>query len=487
MAMISKFSAFIIILGCFAFALFVLLHHSAIRLEGESVISGYGKDRHLSKSSIYQQQLDKQANEIQSLIATTQKLLVDIKASNISLSQELLSDINNILAADRRGKEDLHSQYNACRHEAETCDAKFTQLSNRCNAANPNPNPNSKLNSPNPPTLILPNQQQHVPLLPPSRHESATTVSDTNPTSQISPRGEGEAPTDKWLVIGIPTVGRKNNQEYLLDALGTLDHQLPSDPTDPLYHKVLVHIVNLQKNTDQQHEHTVFLKAKAKYQGNNYFMFSELSQEEILSDPKGSGFNANNDRGNANKPGYLVRRQTRNIYTVMMRNLNRAKYYLFLEDDMQFCKSGLLAIQYLLAKAERYHPNWLAIRASYGMNGIFMHSKDLQVFGDYLLKHQMRRPPDHLVVEWFAGETKESKAYRGDRANIGFRYNLFNHIGAVSTLRSQKQTSFPMCYDALGVPVVFEVEAFSAKECPHDDVWPCRGVKLQENQNLKWK
>jgi hypothetical protein len=58
-----------------------------------------------------------------------------------------------------------------------------------------------------------------------------------------------------------------------------------------------------------------------------------------------------------------------------------------------------------------------------------MHYKDLSVFKEYLLKHQVRRPPDHLVVEWYAGETKESKAHKGNRANIGFRYNIFNHIG----------------------------------------------------------
>ena len=91
----------------------------------------------------------------------------------------------------------------------------------------------------------------------------------------------------------------------------------------------------------------------------------------------------------------------------------------------------------------------------------------------------MRRPPDHLVVEWYAGEKPESKRYRGNRANIGFKYNLFNHIGSVSTLRSQKSGSFPQCYNVLREPVVFQVEAYNPISCPNDDLWPCK-VKAPE-------
>ncbi len=54
---------------------------------------------------------------------------------------------------------------------------------------------------------------------------------------------------------------------------------------------------------------------------------------------------------------------------------------------------------------------------------------------------QVRRPPDHLVVEWFAGETEEAARHKNGRANIGFKFNLFDHIGLVSTLRSQKTRS----------------------------------------------
>jgi len=143
--------------------------------------------------------------------------------------------------------------------------------------------------------------------------------------------------------------------------------------------------------------------------------------------------------------------------------------------------------------------------------------QDLRVFGDYLVKHQARRPPDHLVVEWYAGETPEAKvndssassrttcpaaalanacdpcltsrtapsctltgtpcpppprlpqAHKGSRANVGFRYNLFDHLGAVSTLRAETSTSYPTCYDELLEPTVFKVRhrRRRPRPCPH--------------------
>jgi hypothetical protein len=201
-------------------------------------------------------------------------------------------------------------------------------------------------------------------------------------------------------------------------------------------------------------------------------------------DPK-KGTTAESDKGNANIPGFRVRKQTRNLSAVLKKSSGKGKYYMFLEDDMEFCPSGFLSIQYLLDKATRYHSNWLAIRASYGMNGVFLHDSDVLTFADYLYKHQARRPPDHLVVEWYAGESVESKKYKGNRTNIGFRYNLFNHIGVVSTLRSQKQGSFPRCYDELLEPTVFKVEAFSRRECPKDDIWPCK-IKNADKFRIDW-
>ena len=108
------------------------------------------------------------------------------------------------------------------------------------------------------------------------------------------------------------------------------------------------------------------------------------------------------------------------------------------------------------------------------MNGVLMHNgKDLKAFADYLAQHQARRPPDHLVVEWFAGEKPQSARYKKGRAHMAFRYNIFDHLGKRSSLRSTNSPAYPICYEPLVEPVLFEVEAFKPKVCANEDIWPC--------------
>jgi hypothetical protein len=133
--------------------------------------------------------------------------------------------------------------------------------------------------------------------------------------------------------------------------------QLPDSPDDLMYGQVLVVLLNVQ---GQGHER--FEEAKALYatEGPNkhpkgiYFEFHELTRsgvskglfdsEDVWVDPK-HGATPSNDPGTPNKPGYRVRKQTRNIVAVMRKSLGKGKYYLFLEDDMQFCMHGFLAMQ----------------------------------------------------------------------------------------------------------------------------------------------
>jgi hypothetical protein len=171
---------------------------------------------------------------------------------------------------------------------------------------------------------------------------------------------------------------------------------------------------------------------------------------------------------------FVVRKQTRDIASMLRITQGRSQYFMFTEDDMKLCPQGLSAIRYALQRVSISYPDWLAIRMSFGMNGILMKGgNDIETFTNYLIKHQARRPPDHLVVEWFAGETAEAKEYKRGRAHVGFKYNIMNHLGAVSTLRSALSPAYPTCYDLLVPTTVFEVESYDMEKCPLDCITPC--------------
>jgi hypothetical protein len=294
-------------------------------------------------------------------------------------------------------------------------------------------------------------------------------------------------------VIGIPTFPRPNHVDYLAQTLASIADQLPSDPADPLFNQVRVLVMNNfnpQATADAAGEgghqvHATFDAARLRYAAphpaSKSFIF--VDNDHALPDPHGDKAK---DLGTPNKPGFRVRKQTRDLVALLRRAKGLGQHYLFLEDDMLLCPHALLAFQYLLRRASVVHPHWLSVRASYGMNGIFLHDGDVGPFADYLLAHQARRPPDHLVVEWFAGEKEESARYKGSRAHVAFRYNLFHHIGSVSSLRSEKQVSFPVCYESLGEPVLFKVEAFNPTQCGHDDIWPCPPPDQAKAPRIDW-
>ena len=169
-----------------------------------------------------------------------------------------------------------------------------------------------------------------------------------------------------------------------------------------------------------------------------------------------------------------VRQQTRDIASLVLSAAGKSKYFMFTEDDMKLCLHGLNVIRYALHRVTAsYRDTFIAMRMSFGMNGIIMHGRDIKPFAEYLIKHQVRRPPDHLVVEWFAGENEESAAYKQGRVHLGFRYNIFHHLGALSTLREAVSPTYPLCYEHLVPPVVFEVETWKRDMCSEDSITPC--------------
>ena len=80
----------------------------------------------------------------------------------------------------------------------------------------------------------------------------------------------------------------------------------------------------------------------------------------------------------------------------------------------------------------------------------------------YIEKHRHRRPPDHLLVEFFAEETAEARATKKGRRHIAFKFNLLEHIGLASTLRPKRNDTPNLgCWEDLKPPIIFPVETCS--------------------------
>jgi hypothetical protein len=151
-----------------------------------------------------------------------------------------------------------------------------------------------------------------------------------------------------------------------------------------------------------------------------------------------------------------VQQQTLDVAVMLHRVAPLAHYYMTFEDDLETCSHALAAIQYAISKVGHQHhvggraptpplsqfchhahlfavlccgtqadqrfPNWLSIRVSFGMMGVILRSTDALVLSDYLIEHVKRRPPDHLMIEWFCGETEQSGAYKAGRQHVTFRW-----------------------------------------------------------------
>jgi hypothetical protein len=312
------------------------------------------------------------------------------------------------------------------------------------------------------------------------------------------------------LVIGVPSLRRDGDPDYLLRTLdyiaaqavgsgGTAATGGGSDVrgAHPLRIRVLV-----MDHSRAPGAHTAFEAAAVRYCGGEPALGGcaavaapGLQEHTVRAAPGGLFAFAINgapraadseDAGNDNVPGARVRAQTRDVVALL--RLAVSLYggggplagggggldaYMFLEDDFRVCPQGLAALAFALARADALDTGWNALRVSYGLNGGVLRGADVAAFAAYLEEHHARRPPDHLWVEWFAGERPQSAATKAGRPHVAFRYNLLEHFGASSSLRAKVAPLYAMCYEELNDRVVFEVEAFKPLQCAHDWVWPC--------------
>ena len=289
----------------------------------------------------------------------------------------------------------------------------------------------------------------------------AAAVGDAAPL----PLSSAHSSLEPYLIIGLPSVARSSPvaRHYLNHTLQSIRRQLPSEPHHPMYGRVHVYVMNNQ--ADGRHDMWEALRDEMRGDSNFHFLVNPGALQDATPDLR--------DPGSANEPGWRIRKQTRDVVATMEAAKRKSRYYMFMEDDFTFCPSLMRLIPYLVNKAHILHPHWFSLKFSFGMNGYIVHNgDDMDHLSAYLIRKQRLRPPDHLIIEWSAGE-KESAAYKKDRPNIVYRYNMLHHLGTVSSLRDETQGDYPPCWHEMNTQVVFEVESFRLSECGHTDIWPC--------------
>jgi len=250
----------------------------------------------------------------------------------------------------------------------------------------------------------------------------------------------------------------------------TLAEELPATPSDPFASQVEVWVMNNGGGAgDPAGMHEVFVENKARlerHRKGRYFHF--VDNPHNVKDPTDPNIpDPDDDNNPTNRPGRYVRQQTCDVIALIRTVAPRARYFMFMEDDFETCTNAIHAVHYAVLKAERYSPQWLALRVSYGLNGIVMKSADALKFADFLWQHVSRLPPDLLYAEF-------RQQLQGGRPLMAYRFNLFNHIGSVSSLPRPNRPAFPKCGEELvNVWSLSGEESFDIGACSADDISPC--------------
>lgn len=288
-----------------------------------------------------------------------------------------------------------------------------------------------------------------------------------------------------WLVIGIPCAPRKSqgkDVDYLGTTLESLLVELPSDPSDPMYGRVRVIVLNtapginhamtsLRVRLRASKSDDLFAKKAAVYVETIDSPGRGRDPGEVLPDPD----DLNNP---TNRPGRQVRQQTLDLLVLLELARSRGRHYLFMEDDFTVCPHMIRVIHYALAKLREQQPDWLALRFSYGMNGIMMKSKDIPNLSRYLRAGMTRLPPDLLWQEWAYGKNRPKDLL--NRRLAVYKWNMLAHRGNVSSFAVRiKRAPWPGCYVRMDKPWSLGIqERFRNMECGFvSDISPCQLAK----------
>jgi len=302
----------------------------------------------------------------------------------------------------------------------------------------------------------------------------------SNAPNLALPHGEEK----RWLTVGIPTVPRQGGVDYLTRTLESLLDELPLEPTDPLYGKVRVVVMNMAEPDGPKH--TVFEELKKRFQtlslGDFHAKKAEIYVQmmdsgHLFKDPTPDAPEPDTNNNPHDVPGRTARKQTRDLLNLMEAAAGESHFFMFMEDDFETCPHAMRYLHYALQRLNSIdkYKSWLALRVSYGMNGIVIRDEDLSRFSVHVKENMSRKPVDLLWQEFALHSTEHTAILTRGRELHIYRYNLLAHIGEVSSFTGRPpRQKWPQCYEYMTRAwSLQENESFQLKCLDSSDFTPC--------------
>lgn len=301
-----------------------------------------------------------------------------------------------------------------------------------------------------------------------------------------------------FLVIGIGTVLRNATRnpssatylEQTVEKLKTeLDRYYRSNPPH-VRKQVLIYVQNHGDGN------LPFYKVRDKYQNNINFLFHDAVNFR-LRDPFRDIPGYNYKHGSNTKPQHQARQQNCDVLSMTEHALQNLKfeYFMYVEDDMLACEDMFSQVLQVLNLAHEQQAPMCSFRVSYGMNGLVLPQRQLQLFNSYLADNIDTLPIDLLVRDYLF----DKKSPDGDRYDFCARHNLisFNyktvlleHVGTISSFEERNEKSFhrptfPKCGHSMSTVWNLSNEERFNRRCANSPVpvSPCNVLQATKSQS----
>jgi hypothetical protein len=200
------------------------------------------------------------------------------------------------------------------------------------------------------------------------------------------------------------------------------------------------------------------------------------------------------DRLPSKRPGYVrydsVLGQNLDWVTMMSEYKKVCKQnqiFLYMEDDFTSCPLADTHIMSVFHWALKHRSEWKSIRLTFGFSGLLMQCDDIDeylkyVWEHFLSPHESIYPIDYGLAEyWTQYDDREGK-----RVHHTFRYNLFQHNGAISTVQNDADMQFnPKCWDGMAHSFNYHFEKFDTFSCQHYLISPCQKPEIQRELDFQ--